>query len=112
MSLKVEEIFQSLPAEEREAIIGYGVALRLSSLNKRLFLAESKVRAYEAHYGTTLAQLDQEGLPDDASIEFHEDYVMWHHWEAIARKVQAEVTALQVLAQQGLHPEEAQHVGE
>lgn len=38
-----EESFSLLPREEREAIISHGVALRLSNMKKRLFLAESKI---------------------------------------------------------------------
>jgi hypothetical protein len=72
----IEETFLSLPREEREAIISHGTALRLSNLRKRLFLAESKGRHFEEKYRATLAQLDADGLPDDADYEMHEDYIM------------------------------------
>jgi len=31
--------------------------------------------------------LDDRGLPDDAGYEMHEDYIMWHHWAAVADKI-------------------------
>ena len=99
----IEEAFQSLPREEREAIISHGTALRLSNLRKRLFLAESKVKHYEEKYRITLAQLDADGLPDDAGYEMHEDYIMWHHWAEVADKTRKDIAALEVIVRQGLH---------
>ncbi len=107
-----EEIFLLLPREEREAIISHGVALRLSNLKKRLFLAESKVGHFERQYQTTLSQLEAEGLPDDAGYEMHEDYIMWHHWASVINKLEADIVALEKIAQQGLYIlEEAAYAG-
>jgi len=85
--MQIEQTFLSLPREERETIISHGTAIRLSNLKKRLFLAESKVQHFEEQYKVTLAQLDDRGLPDDAGYEMHEDYIMWHHWAAVADKI-------------------------
>jgi len=43
---KIENRFSSLSPEEKTAVISRGVAVRLSDLNKRLFLALSKVRFF------------------------------------------------------------------
>ena len=88
---QIEKTFLSLPREERDAIISHGVALRLSNLRKRLFLAEGKVRHFEEKYKVTLSQLDADGLPDDADYEMHEDYIMWHHWAAVADKIKKDI---------------------
>lgn len=98
----IERAFSSLPSEARETIICHGVALRVAELKKRLFLAESKVRHFEEQYRTTLDQLEATGLPDDASYEMHEEYILCHHWTAVARKVTQEIVSLQNLAQQGI----------
>jgi hypothetical protein len=111
MGIEVEKTFLALPPEEREAIIGYGTALRVSALSKRLFIAESKVRYFEEKYKTTLAGLDAEGLADDASYEAHEDYIMWHHWAAVANKAQEELESLHEIAQQGLPLEKLAYAG-
>jgi len=99
---QIEEIFESLPREEREAIISHGVTLVLSNLKKRLFLAETKVQGFEEKYNSTLAHLAVEGIPDDADLEMHEDYVMWHHWDTVARKIKKDIASLEEIAQQGL----------
>ncbi|MBI3795668.1 MAG: hypothetical protein HY268_01700 [Deltaproteobacteria bacterium] len=98
----IEKAFSSLPLEARETIIRHGVALRVAELQKRLFLAESKVRHFEERYRTTLDQLEATGLPDDASYEMHEEYILCHHWTAVARKAVQEIASLQHLAQQGI----------
>ena len=103
VEMQVEKTFLSLPREERETIISHGTALRLSNLRKRLFLAESKVRHFEEEYEVTLAQLDTDGLPDSAGYEMHEDYIMWHHWAAVADKIKKDIASLEEIAQQGLY---------
>jgi hypothetical protein len=74
---ELEKAFLRLSSEEREAVISHGVALRLSHLKKRLFLAESKIRHFDEKYSIILDELETRGLPDDAGYEMHEDYVMW-----------------------------------
>ena len=98
----IERVFSSLPREERETIIRHGVAFRVSDLKKRLFLAQSKVQQFEERYGTTLERLEVEGLPDDASYELHEDYIMWRHWVAVAQKAARHINSLQDIARHGL----------
>jgi hypothetical protein len=98
----IEQIFSALPSEERETIIRHGVALRISDLKKRLFLAQSKVRQFEEHYGATLENLETAGLPDDASYEMHEDYILWRHWTSVAQKTMHDINSLQDIAQHGL----------
>lgn len=105
---QVEKAFLSLPRKERETIISHGAALRLSNLRKRLFLAESKVRRFEEKYRVALAQLDADGIPDDAGYEMHEDYIMWHHWATVADKTEKGIASLEKIAQQGLYL----HIGE
>jgi hypothetical protein len=108
----VEKTFFSLPREEREAIISHGTALRLSNLRKQLFLAESKVRHFEEKYKVDLARLDADGLPDDADYEMHEDYVMWHHWAAVANKIKKDIVSLEEIARQGLYVGELTYAGD
>ena len=102
MMTALERAFSALSREERETITRHGVALRVADLKKRLFLAESKIRSFAERYQITLDQLEASGLPDDASYEMHEDYIMWHHWAAVAQKVTRDMQALQDIAQQGL----------
>lgn len=98
----IESLLSSLPHDERAAIISYGIAIRLSDLRKRLFLAESKVEHFERKFQTTLAELDAEGLPDDADYEMHENYILWHHWAEVIGKTRKALASLEEIASSGL----------
>ena len=108
---QIEPAFMSLPGTERTAIISLGAALRLSYLKKRLFLAENKLQQFGAQYGVSLAQLDAQGLPDDAGHTVHEDYLMWHHWAGVVDKLKPNLAALEEIVQQGLSLGELSHAG-
>ena len=105
---EMEKAFQLLPPAEREAVISHGVALRLSDLKKRLFLAESKVRQLEEKYGATLNRIEKEGLPDNADVHMHEDYIMWRHWFGVAEKTRSDILLLEKIAERGVHLGELQ----
>jgi len=53
----------------------------MTQTESRLALAEYKIAAFERKYHTTLTRLRQDGLPDDASLEMHEDFVEWSGWQ-------------------------------
>ena len=100
---ELEKAFLKLPAEERETVISHGVALRLSELRKRLFLAENKVKYFEKKYKKTLSEIESLGLPDDADHETHEDYVMWRHWAKAVDRAKKDITALEKIAEGRLY---------
>jgi hypothetical protein len=110
-TMQIEPTFLSLPGEERETIISLGATLRLSYLKKRLFLAENKIKHFQEHYGTTLAQLEAEGLPDDADYRMHEDYIMWSHWSNVIDRIKTDITALESIVKQGLYLGELSYAG-
>lgn len=73
-------------------LVEYGTRLLKAEVEARLALAERKIQAFERKYGTTLIQLRREGLPPDASMEMHEDYVEWSGWQR-TRELYAEIAA-------------------
>jgi len=87
----IERLFESLSPEDRIAIIKHGIALYLSSLKKRLFLAQGKIRQFEEKYDISLDKLDKNGLPDNADYQMHEDYIMWHHWADSIDKLKKQI---------------------
>ena len=99
----IESEFKLLSPDEKTAVISHGVALRYSDLKKRLFLAQSKINNFEIKYHTKLSKLDENGIPDNADYEMHEDYIMWHHWNEIAEKVRKQIYSLQPLAKYGVY---------
>ena len=100
---EIESQFLLLSPEEKIAVISHGVAIRSSELKNRLFTAQSKVRFFEEKYRTTLSDLEEEGLPDDADYEMHENYIMWHHWSEVAEKVEKQIKSLQAIAEYGVY---------
>jgi hypothetical protein len=102
MTTQAEQTFFTLPQEERDVIISHGAALRLSDLKNRHFLATSKLRQFEEIYHTSLMQLEQTGLPDDADYAMHEAYIMWRHWAAVAEETTRTIKFLEEIAQEGL----------
>jgi len=76
----IEARFYSLSKADKISVIAHGATLLLAEWKKRLFLAESKVRHFEEKYHIDLAHIEEEGLPDDADVEMHEDYIAWRHW--------------------------------
>jgi hypothetical protein len=109
--VQIEAAFSSLPQREREAVITHGAMMRAASLQQRLFLAQSKVRSYEEKHQTTLTQLNQQGLPEQADYEMHEDYVAWSHWAEVAEQCQKDLTILEKITSQGLVTGESDHAG-
>jgi hypothetical protein len=110
-AVHLQETFHQLPQPQQLAIIYHGALWRLADLQKRNFLAESKVRAFEETYQHTLQQWEQQGLPDDASPTMHEDYILWHHWAGVVVQTEEEINRLQTLISQGPPSGDVSHVG-
>jgi len=108
----IESLFESLSPENRITIIRHGIALYLSSLKKRLFLAQAKNRQFEEKYNISLEKLDIKGLPDDADYQMHEDYLMWHHWVDNIGKLKKQIDILDATATHGLYTSEELYVSD
>ena len=65
---EIEKKFLTLPDKDRETIISYGASLRLTSLKKRLFLADQKIKSFENQYKTTLENVE---IVDGGTGGFH-----------------------------------------
>lgn len=106
-----EQTFSTLPREEQVAVLSYGSSLRLLDLRKRLSLAQSKIREFEARYGSSLLELDAQGLPDNADVAMHEDFILWHHWEEVAEEAHRTIQVLEAITGDGIPLREMLHVG-
>ncbi len=79
---KIDTSLASLPSPERERVALYGAHLLMTEMESRLALAARELTRFERKYGQTLAHLNEIGLPEDAGLEAHEDYVEWSGWQA------------------------------
>lgn len=110
MSTSVEEaIWQELSLtklvpEARHRLIKFGAPLLLTEAEGRLALAEHKIKAFERKYRTTLVRLCQEGLPDDASMEMHEDFIEWSGWQRTREEAQQIIASLEHVMEKPLAP--------
>ena len=102
ISEKIESQFLLLSPEEKIAVISQGVAVRFSDLKKRLFLSMSKTRFFEEKYHMKLSELEKKGLPENADYEMHEDYIVWHHWSEVEKKIKKQIESLQSIAEYGV----------
>ncbi len=98
----IETRFYSLPKADKISVITHGAALLLAEWKKRLFLAESKIRHFREKYHTELSHIEEKGLPDDADVEMHEDYIAWHHWTDAFLKAKKAISDLEPIAGHGL----------
>ncbi len=76
-------------------MVELGALLLVTEAEGRLALAERKIEAFERKYGITLNQLLEDGLPDDASIDMHEDFIEWSGWQRTYEEAHQTLAALQ-----------------
>ncbi len=81
-ALDLDTSLAALPPPERERLALYGAQLLCTEMESRLALAARTLVRFEQAYKMTLAQLNEAGLPQEANLEAHEDYVEWSGWQA------------------------------
>jgi hypothetical protein len=108
-ALPEEQVCQEFPLTElapevRQRLVEFGAPLLLTEAEGRLALAEQKIKAFEQAYGMTLAQLRRNGLPDDATIEMHEDFIEWSGWQRTREEVSQILACVRRLLEKPLAP--------
>ena len=93
-----------LVPEARRRLVEFGAPLLLTEAEGRLALAEQKVSSFERKYGTTLIQLRRNGLPDDASMEMHEDFIEWSGWQRTYEEASQTIASVKPLLERPLAP--------
>jgi hypothetical protein len=81
-ALKIEASLAALPPSERERVALYGARLLSTEMESRLALAARELARLESKYRITFSRLQETGLPQNAGLEAHEDYVEWSGWQA------------------------------
>jgi len=96
-TLKIEASLAALPPSERKRLALYGARLLFTEMEGRLALAARELARFESKYGMSLARLQQVGLPEDAGLEAHEDYVEWSGWQATYDEARQILETLQTI---------------
>lgn len=92
----------ALMPEAQQRLIELGTPLLLTETEGRLALAEQKIAVFERKYKITLAELRRNGLPDDASMTLHEDFVEWSGWQRTYEEASQILASLPPLLEQSL----------
>ncbi len=78
-------------------IIRLGTERHADEVNAELRRARQRIAELEQKYGMTFARLQRVGLPDDAGLEAHEDYVEWSSLQGYATELTGKLAELQTV---------------
>jgi hypothetical protein len=77
-----------LPTQVWQHIIQLGVERHIQELEDQLHETQQRIAEFEHQYGMSFAHLQEVGLPEDAGLGAHEDYVEWSSWEGYKAELQ------------------------
>jgi len=97
--LNVSAVRLSTPEWER--IVRLGTERHAQELENELKTVRERIAAFERKYGQSLAQLQRAGLPDDAGLEAHEDYVEWCSWQGREAELMEKLQGVYAIAGYG-----------
>ncbi len=83
-----------LPTQVWQHIVQLGVERHIQELEDQLREAQQRIAEFEHQYGMPFARLQEVGLPEDADLEAHEDYVEWSSWEGHRAELQERLEKL------------------
>ena len=86
-----------LSTQEWQRIVQLGVERHIQELEDQLAEAQQEIAQFEGKFGASFARLQGTGLPEDASIEAHEDYVEWSSWEGRQADLQEQLEKLHAM---------------
>lgn len=75
-----------IPQKELTSILKQGVILRLPYLESRLAQAQENIKIFEQKYHAKLAAFKNNGLPENAGYEMHEDFIEWEYWDDVVNE--------------------------
>jgi hypothetical protein len=86
-----------LPTQVWQHIVQLGVERHIQELQDELGEVQQRIAEFERRYGMSFARLQEVGLPEDAGLEAHEDYVEWSSWEGYQAELQERLDKLRAV---------------
>jgi len=86
-----------LPTQVWQHIVQLGVERHAQELEDQLRETQQRIAEFEHQYGMSFARLQEVGLPEDAGLEAHEDYVEWSSWEGYQAELQERLKKLRAM---------------
>jgi hypothetical protein len=78
-------------------IVQLGVERHIQELEEQLRETQQRIAEFEHQYGMSFARLQEVGLPEDAGLGAHEDYVEWSSWEGYQAELQERLEKLRAV---------------
>jgi hypothetical protein len=86
-----------LPSEVWQRIVRLGVERHIQELEAQLQEAQRQIAEFERTFGTSFAELERVGLPEDADWQTHEGYVEWSSWEGLKSDLEQKLASLRAM---------------
>jgi len=86
-----------LPTQIWQHVVQLGVERYIQELEDQLREAQQQIAEFEHQYGTSFARLQEVGLPEEAGLKAHEDYVEWSSWEGYQAELQERLKKLRAM---------------
>ena len=80
-----------------QAAARLGVERHIQELEAQLKEAQQQIASFELKFGMSFAGIQQEGLPEDADWQAHEDYVEWSSWEGLQIDLEQQLESLRAI---------------
>ena len=102
VEMQIPQVLSDLYAPEQDRLLRGALRqytrLRLHGLLAEMQEAQKHIQQFEAQYGMSLSELERQGLPENASVEAHEDYNRWFFWQSVLDRQQEIVKRLRDVA--------------
>jgi hypothetical protein len=86
-----------LPTKVWQRIVQLGVERYIQELEAQLEEAQQQIAEFEHKFGMSFADIEQEGLPEDADWQAHEDWVEWSSWEGLKADLEQQLESLRAM---------------
>jgi len=86
-----------LPTQVWQHIVQLGVERHIQELQDQLGEAQQRIAEFERQYGMSFERLQEVGLPKDAGLKVHEDYVEWSSWEGHQTELEEQLENLRAM---------------
>ena len=86
-----------LPTQVWQHIVQLGMERHIQELEVQLRETQQRIAEFEHQYGMSFARLQEVGLPEDAGLGAHEDYVEWSSWEGYQAELQERLKKLRAV---------------
>ena len=101
MTLRLPQTLVQLPERERGKLIRAGLQeatrVRIRQIEDEIAASQQELARFEARYGMPLSSFEAQLLPQQESLQVHEDYNDWFYWQSVLDEKQHLLADLQQL---------------